>query len=475
MLYIKIENPVNNPISSEFWTIWGTSTKREVKNDDTRIIGQFGSGGNHAIALCLRHGINPVIFNENQKLEFFTQPIQLESITGVETQHQVGVSHSGKDNKGRSVKRREILNHTLSFGSIDWTDISFAMREFVSNAIDACYLQGFDHKSVSIEVVGENQIRAKAGTVRVFLPLTQEIQQFYSKIGSWFLHFSNPDLLNVSVFPRRNKNINETNGSMIYRRGVLVCEVNSNEESIFDYNVDDITMNESRSVDSWTAMHKAAICIADYADVNSIIKLINSFSGNKKYWEHTFPNYYLHTPPEKRIDLWKNAWAGFYGENAIVASGLTATMCKDKGYQPISIPENYVSFIKKVGIRCDVDVLSTNEMQGKVITDPSPDFVKATKFVWNKLESIGLTNNREIPDVKGFNMNQTDNAIVFGFWDKDTVAFNNMMDKGMSEMLLHTVIEELTHHITKANDGSRDFQNYLIKVIAQTLFKDFGK
>jgi hypothetical protein len=42
-------------------------------------------------------------------------------------------------------------------------------------------------------------------------------------------------------------------------------------------------------------------------------------------------------------------------------------------------------------------------------------------------------------------------------------------------MLLHTVIEELTHHITKANDGSRDFQNYLIKVIAKTVFKDFGK
>ena len=63
MLYLKIENPVNNPISSEFWTIWGSSTKREVKDEDKRIIGQFGSGGNHAVALCLRQGINPVIFN----------------------------------------------------------------------------------------------------------------------------------------------------------------------------------------------------------------------------------------------------------------------------------------------------------------------------------------------------------------------------------------------------------------------------
>ena len=80
-----------------------------------------------------------------------------------------------------------------------------------------------------------------------------------------------------------------------------------------------------------------------------------------------------------------------------------------------------------------------------------------------------------MPSIKGFNAVQSNNTVLFGFWEKDTVAYNNMMDKGLNEMLLHTVIEELTHHITKANDGSRDFQNYLIKVIAQTLFSDFGK
>ena len=474
MLYIKIENPVHTPISSEFWTIWGTSTKREVKNEDKRIIGQFGSGGNHSIALCLRQGMNPIIFNENQKLEFFTQPIELESITGKETQMQVGVSYSGKDNKGKSIKRREILNHTLSFGSIDWTDACFAMREFISNAIDACYLQGLDHKSVNIEIVAEHQIRAKAGTIRVFLPLTKAVQDFYNNIGSWFLHFSSPELLNASVFPRRNKNIQLGKGSMIYRRGVLVCEVNSKEEAIFDYNVDDINMNESRSVDTWNAMHKAASCVSSYADAKSISKLITSFRGKEKYWEHTFPSYYFDRIDDDRKNLWKNIWKNTNGEYAVVASSITSVMCKDKGYDPFVIPENYLDFIQKVGITCDVDVLSSNEMSGKHVTEPSDDFVKATNIVWNRLQSLGLTNDRPMPTIKGFDLNQTNNTIVFGFWDKDTVAYNNMMDKGLNEMLLHTVIEELTHHITKANDGSRDFQNYLIKVIAQTLFKDFG-
>lgn len=477
MLYIKIENPVNNPISSEFWTIWGSSTKREVKNDDNRIIGQFGSGGNHSIALCLRHGINPIIYNETEKLEFFTQPIELKSITGVETQHQVGVRHSGKDNKGKLLNKKEILNHTLSFGSIDWNDLSYAMREFISNAIDACYLQGLDHKDVKIEIVNDSQIRAKSGTVRVFLPLTPEIQNFYNNIGSWFLHFSDPDLLNVKIFPRRNKNILENNNcAMIYRRGVLVCEVKSDAESIFDYNVDDIRMNESRSVDSWTAVNESAYVISRNANEKAIAKIISSFTGSKRYWEHDFPSYSMNPPyvPDEKKAIWQNTWKNILGESAIVANGITAPMCRNKGYTPIAIPENFANFIKNVGITTDADILTTNELGGKVVTEPSPDFLRGTKFVWDRLESLGLTNNRPMPQIKGFDADQSNNTITFGYWDKDTVAFNNMMDKGLNEMLLHTIIEELTHHITKANDGSRDFQNYLIKLIAQTLFKDFG-
>jgi hypothetical protein len=474
-MYLKIENPINSPISSEFWTIWGTTTKREVKKEDKRIIGQFGSGGNHAIALCLRQSINPIIFNENQKLEFFTQPIQLDSITGSETQYQVGVNHSGKDNKGRAVRKKEILNHTLSFGSIDWTDISFATREFISNAIDACYLQNLSHENVEIEIVSENQVRAKAGSIRVFLPLTQAVQEFYNNIGSWFLHFSNPEMLKKNVFPRRGKNVHSKNGSMMYRRGVLVCEIMSQEEGLFDYNVDDVTMNESRSIDSWTAINKSAVSIVEDADAKCIARLISSFEGETKFWEHTFPNYYFCTPSEERKNIWQETWNNFYGQNAIVCSNVTREICVDKGYKSIIVPENYVSFVRKLGIKCDVDVLTTNEVKGKALTDPSEDFVKATNFVWDKLSSLGLTHDRPMPSIKGFNAVQANNTILFGFWEKDTVAYNNMMDKGLNEMLLHTVIEELTHHITKANDGSRDFQNYLIKVIAQTLFSDFGK
>lgn len=475
MLYLKIENVVNNPISSEFWTIWGSTTKREVKKEDKRIIGQFGSGGNHSIALCLRQSINPIIFNENQKLEFFTQPIQLDSITGSETQYQVGVNHSGKDNKGKSVKKREVLNHTLSFGSIDWTDISFAIREFVSNAIDACYLQNLDHKSVVIEIVNEQQIRAKAGTVRVFLPLTQAVQDFYNKIGSWFLHFSNPELLESAVFPRRNMNVTANKGSMIYRRGVLVCEVNSTEESMFDHNVDDITMNESRSVDSWTAMNKAASNICELAEPRYLSILLNSFGKSTKYWEHTFSSYQFSYIASERKEIWKKAWDSIHGDKAVVCSALTYDLCVNKGYKPVIIPENYVRFIQNSGISSDTDVLTANEIDGKKVTDPSEDFVQATNIVWDKLSSLGLVHDREMPTIKGFDYDQSNNQIVFGFWEKDVVAYNNMMDKGLNEMLLHTVIEELTHHITKANDGSRDFQNYLIKVIAKTLFSNFGK
>jgi hypothetical protein len=154
---------------------------------------------------------------------------------------------------------------------------------------------------------------------------------------------------------------------------------------------------------------------------------------------------------------------------------MTARMCNDKGYKTVKVPNNLLDFMKSTGIKNDTDVLTNTEMEGKKITDPSVDFVEATKFVWDKLKNLNLVNERELPEIKGFDINQTDNTIVFGFWQKDIVHYNNMMKNGRNEMLLHTVIEELTHHITKADDGSRDFQNYLIKVIAQTLFSDFCK
>lgn len=474
MLYVKIENPVKNPISSQFWTIWGTSTKRESKNYNKRIIGQFGSGGNHSIGLCLRQQINPIIFNEKEKLEFFTQPLKLNSLNGTETQLQVGVIHSGKDKDGKSIRKKDILNHTLSFGSMDWTDISFALREFISNAIDACYMQDLDHTNVSIEIVNENQVRAKDNTIRVFIPLTEEVQNFYNNIGSWFLHFSNPELLDKNIFEHRNKNLVQDNkGAMIYRRGVLVCEVNSKEECIYDYNVEEIEMNESRSVDSWNAMRKACSCIYDCESPKTIGKLLSTFAKDGKYWEHTFPSYYWSQPSETAKTVWINAWQNYFGDDSVIASELTAKLCENKGYKSVFVPENYYAFLKKTGITSDSDVLTSDEMSGKKMTDPSEDFVYTTKFVWEKLQQLNLTNNREMPDIKGFDVNQTDNTITFGFWKNDTVAYNNIMRNGRNEMLLHTVIEELTHHITKAMDGSRDFQNYLIKVIADTLFKDF--
>jgi hypothetical protein len=48
-------------------------------------------------------------------------------------------------------------------------------------------------------------------------------------------------------------------------------------------------------------------------------------------------------------------------------------MCLNKGYKPVSIPESFVNFIKNVGIFTDTDILTTNEIDGKVVTEPSPD------------------------------------------------------------------------------------------------------
>ena len=125
--FILIENPgVASPSS---FTLLGASNK-----SGTEAIGQFGSGTKFGTLALLRKGIRPIVYCGNLCLEFGTTPVVFD---GAEHE-QVHVSIKGKDAQGKQVSRKEDLSLVLQYGKIDWADkIELALREFVSNALDA--------------------------------------------------------------------------------------------------------------------------------------------------------------------------------------------------------------------------------------------------------------------------------------------------------------------------------------------------
>ena len=68
--YLKIENIGVCP--PEGFTVLGVSLADT--SDNQAVIGQFGSGNKHGVAVCLRNEVSPVVFCGSLRLDFFTKP-----------------------------------------------------------------------------------------------------------------------------------------------------------------------------------------------------------------------------------------------------------------------------------------------------------------------------------------------------------------------------------------------------------------
>ncbi|KKL14213.1 hypothetical protein LCGC14_2517990, partial [marine sediment metagenome] len=247
--YLMIQNKGVAPI--EGFTTLGISTTR---NDNTKgVIGQFGS--KHAINLLLRNDIEPIIFCGLTKMSFYTKEYIINDGLVEQKVNKVFCRTSGKNSN-----TNKDLGFVLEYGVHDWNNINMALREFVANAIDrtirenenGCFKSALNNNELSVDIIHENKMRARNKYTRIFIPLTQEVQQFYGELPKRFLHFSeNPDIIKQKVLPK-GINVN----TLIYKNGVLVREVlddrGNPELSLFDYNFDDeLRLDESRNADDY--------------------------------------------------------------------------------------------------------------------------------------------------------------------------------------------------------------------------------
>jgi hypothetical protein len=503
--YLMIQNPGIAP--AEAFTLLGASTKRGSNNSAT--IGKFGTGNKHGVAVLLRNQLNPVVFAGNLKLEFGTRQQLVDDGIKKTSFNRVVVKFGGKDREGINRSSTEDLGFVLEHGSADWLSVDLAIREFVSNALDRsveegeqAFVQNYisgkwglesddqevldaldvyretatDYKNVVVEVVNENQVRAKSGYTRVFVPMNAEVLQFFNDLGKWFLHFSEPELLNKTILPKRDRNLGNRRSAVIYRRGVRVREFESvDTESLYDYNLENLKLDESRRVDDWYVQYEAAQAFAG-ADVDTIARLWQSFIDNRVFWEHSFQSYGLengvHRSEQK--DVWNKAFEKVAGEFAVVSTEQGGQMAARKGYKVIVAPESFVQAAEKHGLRTPSKVLSDDDKAGREIYDSTPDAEAAVEFAWNLVVKYGVSNGRNKPVVKTFRKIMDGGSQTLGFY-KDGVVYINqdIASSGslvlgwhsLTQQLLVTALEEVAHHVTGSVDGARDFQDFLLNLV----------
>jgi len=475
--YLKVENIGVAP--SEGFTVFGISLADTSSN--AGVIGQFGSGNKHAVAVLLRNDLSPVVFAGTLKLEFSTRPQIVSDAQATKEFNRVVVKYGGSDPvTGASRSSTEDLGFVLDYGRQDWDEVALALREFVSNSIDRSIREVGDWSGVKIEVVSDSQVRAKTGYTRVFIPLTAEVLAFYNNLGKWFLHFSEPESINKNILPKANRNLGDRKAAVIYRRGVRVREFESSEtESLFDYNLDDLRIDESRRASDWDVKHGAGKAFANAEKTTLAVLFDRLLNSDKVAWEFGFDVYSMSPSnsdsPEvlaQRRKNWSEAFAQVAGQDAVLTGKGTKDQLERKGYTPVLAPENLVSAASVYGVSTPARVLSFDEMSGREISDATPDAQAAVDLVWDWLEDMGLTNGKEKPPVRCFTSILDGGTMLNGYYRDGVVYINRDLAgagylvagaEALPDRLVHVALEEVAHFVTNgATDNSRDFQNFLL-------------
>lgn len=395
---------------------------------------------------------------------------------------RVVVKYGGVDPvTGSSRSTTEDLGFVLDFGRLDWDDVAMALREFVSNAIDRSIRERGDWSGVTVEVVTEAQVRAKAGHTRVFVPLTPEVLRFQNDLAKWFLHFSEPGSLAKSILPKANRNLGDRRAAVIYRRGVRVREFESSDtESLFDYNLDALKIDESRRASDWDVRHHARRPLAG-ADKKTLAILFDRLLNSAKpAWEFGFDLYSLQPghgegveDVARRRKNWSEAFEQVAGGDAVLTGKGSVAQLERKGFTAVVAPENLVSAASIYGVQTPAKVLSGDELVGREVAEATPDAQAAVDLVWDRLEGIGLTNGKAKPPVRSFTSILDGGTMLNGFYRDGVVYLHRDLGgsgsvvggrQALSDRLVKVALEELSHFVTGSTDNSRDFQDYLLEV-----------
>lgn len=414
-MYLKIENQGVAPV--EGFTVFGVSTSR---GDESKL-GQFGSGAKHAIMQLLRSGISPIIMLGKERLEFFAEPIFVNGKQFNEVRY-------------RFRKETHKLSYTLEFGELDWDSTTMALREIISNAIDA---GGYKISTCELPTF-------KPDCTTVFIPMTPEIQKYYLNLSSYFLHFIGKE--HESLLPKTDKS-----PPKIYRKGVFVRQLESAYPGLFDYNFgDELKIDECRNLDDTRGYRM--IGSLWQKSTQYVKAVLSAFLEEKKFAEMEIPNWMLYNHPEVE-SLYKEVCGNAYASNAIAASHL-----HKPGRRYCVLSPSYYQEISRTSIPTYINDLTSCERKGITEVPVNSDTLRLVNRVCSIIESRMMTNGKDRPLIGNFRKPHSDD-ILQGYCDfaegKVWISIDNPMD-------IPTIVEELAHWYSDSIDLSQGMQSWLV-------------
>ena len=438
MNYLRITNKgVCDPIS---FTTLGVSTSRKNENS----IGQFGSGALHGTLVLLRNDISPIIYCGTTKMSFFTKNTTIKNQDESQTFQQVYVKIGQKT---------ERLTVSLDFGTLDWTDVGYACREYISNALDQANQNVND---INIEIV--DHIEPCLDKTIVYIPLNMQIEQYYHNLPNYFLHFSSSNLIKEKVLPKK-----VPGPPKIYRKGVFVKEVQTDSPSMFDYNFgEELKIDESRDLDSSSCQYDV---IDKLIDSDKIGYVFDMLVKRMSFWETDFTTGHLSSCTMYDTDRqrkWQEIWNERFG-NAVIATEDHLNLInevKNNGFE-VKVIESagWYRALSNAGIPTILSAIDNVNDDGLLILDATKECIDTVNLVWKWLEDFNLTQFKDKPNVKCFRHIMKNQVMLMGFVTNGVVHINENYTQSR-----YVIMHELSHYLTSLRDHTPDFQEYAFKM-----------
>lgn len=411
--WVCFENKGEVPINA--FKLLGASSKR----GDSSKIGYFGTGLKYAIAVMLRQGIDFKVYSGEKEVKigtrstkFLEETVQVMTVNGEKT------------------------SITLDAG-VDWKPW-FAIREIYSNAVD----EG-GNMVLNVEPDG------KAGYTRIFVDT--ESQALTDVFQNWGMYFTNN---RQSIYSNSYGTLYDKMSTapefVAFRKGIRVHE--QREHSIFDYDLRDVEINESRvavygfmvkqSCSELLASSNAE-CIQRFLDLSKNPHNSMFVEWNRSFWDYT------------STYSFSNDWVDLLSDLRIVPSDYAGKY--DITEKTIILPDQLIrKLVSRFG-----DAINTAGSNKDKFTVLNNIDKKPLQKVLDVFSVAGFHWELDKVDVVRFN----DNDILGQAKDGRVLLSSDLFTHANKHLAASVLLEEIVHAKTGYSDGSRELQNYLFNAI----------
>lgn len=414
MKYLMIKN--KGEICESAFVLMGASSKR---GDDTKI-GFFGTGIKYAIATMVREGI----------------PVQIYS-----GKKEITIQKATEQMRGRDYE-------TLIIGGRQ-TSITTEMgaKWKVWQAIREIYCNALDEASVQVEVV--DACVPEEGTTCFFVGVKNDVQDV---INAWddYFSFNRTD----AILKTKEFKVYSGRGKMrIYRKGI--CCYESEQPSMYHYDLDDVEINESRLIDSpYMAFHQITTLWQKYATTEMIRRLVDH--ANSDEWESKMS--------WTRFHDFNQSWLDVVGGRKIVPREVSGYFVDEIQNQDGLVMPGSLANALSGHFREKVTIAGKSDDYGEtVIVQPTKKHEFLLAEVRKFFDEVGLKIEHPI-EIAIFK-----NARILGKAEPDRILIAvQTFDLG-KKVLAATILEEAFHLESQCADETRAFQDFLINKLITML------